>query len=303
MWMNRRKIMKRYWSLYVLMIIPLTLLLVYRYFPIILQIVTAFKDYKLIKGVWHSPWVGLDNFKQIIALPQFGRLIKNTLVISVLRLAWGFWPPIVLSIFLFDMKSKWMKRSAQTVLYIPHFFSWVIIFALAFAFFSNNGLFNSILQKLGLEKVNYFLESRRFYPILIGTSIWKELGWGTIIYLAALTSIDTQLYDAANIDGCGPLRRIWYITLPGIKNVTVFLLTLSLGRILSDAGTEQILLFYTPAVYDVADTIGTWVYRQGLLKLDYSLGTTLQFFQSAIGLLLILGANKVAKKTTGVSIW
>jgi putative aldouronate transport system permease protein len=300
---DTKKKIKRYWSLYVLMILPLLILIVYRYIPIILQIVTAFKDYKLMKGVWGSPWVGLDNFKSIVTLPQFGRLIKNTVVISVLRLSWGFWPPIILAILLFDLKSRWLKRSAQTVLYIPHFFSWVIIFALSYSFLSNNGLVNSILHNLGMDKVNFFLSSKHFYPIVITTAIWKELGWGTIIYLAALTSIDTQLFDAAKIDGCGPFRRIWHITLPGIKSVTVFLLTLSLGRILSDAGTEQILLFYTPAVYDVADTIGTWVYRQGLLKLDYSLGTTLQFFQSGIGLILILGVNKIAKKTTGVSIW
>lgn len=302
---NRAKFqkMKSYRFIY-LMILPVILyLLVYRYYPILTQFVLSFKDFNLRGGIWGSEWCGIDNFQKLFASKDFSRIIVNTVRISVFQLAAGFVPPIVLAIMLFDMNSTRMSRFSQSILYIPHFFSWVVIFNLVHAIFSNSGYVNSLITTLGGKSRDFLLEKSAFLPILIGSSLWKELGWGTIIYLAALTSIDTELFDVAKIDGAGPLQRVWYITLPGILPVVVFVLAMSLGRLFSAANTEQILLFYGPHNYSVSDVIGTWVYRQGLGKMQYSLGAAVSMFQSVIGLALVLICNKTANKVAGVGIW
>lgn len=227
----------------------------------------------------------------------------NTLRISVLQIIVGFAPPVLLAIFLFDMTSGRFCKLAQSVLYIPHFFSWVVVYNLVNVIFSNAGYLNLIREAIGLKAVSYMIDVNYFLPILIGSSLWKGLGWGTILYLAALTGIDTELFEVAKIDGAGPLQRIRYITLPGILPVMVFTLTMSLGRLFSAANTEQILLFYGPANYSVSDVIGTWVYRQGLGKLEYSLGAAVEMFQSVVGLLLVLICNKAANRVAHVGIW
>lgn len=295
--------MSEYSLIYLLLIPALIILFVYCYYPMLTQIVLSFKKYTIKGGIWGSQWYGFSNFMQLFASRDFSRIITNTLRISILQLVMGFFPPILLAIALFDMTSTRYRRIAQSILYIPHFFSWVILYNLVNVLFSNTGYINSILQALGGETKNFLLEKSFFLPVLIGSNMWKELGWGTIIYLAALTSIDTELFDVAQIDGAGPLQRVWYITLPGITPVIVFVLTMSLGKLLSAANTEQILLFYGPQNYSVSDVIGTWVYRQGLGKVQYSLGAAVSLFQSAIGLMLVLVCNKVATKTAGVGIW
>ncbi len=295
--------MSEYSLIYLLLIPALIILFVYCYYPMLTQIVLSFKKYTIKGGIWGSQWYGFSNFMQLFASRDFSRIITNTLRISILQLVMGFFPPILLAIALFDMTSTRYRRIAQSILYIPHFFSWVILYNLVNVLFSNTGYINSILQALGGETKNFLMEKSFFLPVLIGSNMWKELGWGTIIYLAALTSIDTELFDVAQIDGAGPLQRVWYITLPGITPVIVFVLTMSLGKLLSAANTEQILLFYGPQNYSVSDVIGTWVYRQGLGKVQYSLGAAVSLFQSAIGLMLVLVCNKVATKTAGVGIW
>lgn len=295
--------MSEYSLIYLLLIPALIILFVYCYYPMLTQIVLSFKKYTIKGGIWGSQWYGFSNFMHLFASRDFSRIITNTLRISILQLVMGFFPPILLAIALFDMTSTRYRRIAQSILYIPHFFSWVILYNLVNVLFSNTGYINSILQALGGETKNFLMEKSFFLPVLIGSNMWKELGWGTIIYLAALTSIDTELFDVAQIDGAGPLQRVWYITLPGITPVIVFVLTMSLGKLLSAANTEQILLFYGPQNYSVSDVIGTWVYRQGLGKVQYSLGAAVSLFQSAIGLMLVLVCNKVATKTAGVGIW
>lgn len=294
---------KRYLPLYVLMIPPLVYLVVLRYYPIIAQVALSLSNYKIKGGIWHSPFVGLANFRELFSSSSFTSLMVNTIRISVMNLLVGFLPPIVLAIALFDMVSVKFSRIAQNLLYIPHFFSWVVIYNITNALLTNTGYLNGLLTTLGLPEQNWMMQVSGFLPIIAGTNIWKELGWGTIIYMAALTSIDTSLYEVAKIDGAGPIQRIRYITLPGILPVVVFTLTMSLGRIFSAANTEQILLFYGPANYSVSDTIGTWVYRQGLGKLKYSLGSAVSMFQSVIGLVLVLICNKAANKIAGVGIW
>lgn len=294
---------KKYSAIYALLIIPILFLLIYRYYPILLQTIIAFKDYKLSKGVFGSDWYGLGNFKELFDMRDINRVLRNTIVISLLRLLFGFFPPIVLAIFLYDLNARVLRRVTQTILYIPHFFSWVIIYAIAYALFTRTGIINSAIVALGGKAQDFLISSSAFRPLIISTGIWKEVGWGTIIYLAALSSLDPGLFDAAKIDGAGPLQRIRHITLPGIRSVVVFLLTLAVGRLFQAAGVEQILLFYSPATYEVGDVIGTWVYRQGLTKLQYSLGTSLAFIESTFGLILILSVNYFAKKRLKVGLW
>lgn len=300
---NKKHLYKRYIPLYILAVIPVAYLLIYRYYPILAQFLLSFKNYKIKGGIWGSAWVGVANFSELFGSPEFIRIMINTVRISVFNLIAGFFPPIILAIMLFDVNSSRFSRFSQSLLYLPHFFSWVVVYNLVLSLFSNTGYINGIAESLGFARYDYLMQPGSFLPLLIGSALWKELGWGTIIYLAALTSIDTELFDVSKIDGAGPLQRIWYITLPGILPVVVFVLTLSLGRIFSAANTEQILLFYGPQNYAVSDVIGTWVYRQGLGKLKYSLGAAVSLFQSVIGLCLVLICNKAAQKTAGVGLW
>lgn len=300
---KRRGKIKEYRFIYLLLILPVLYILIFRYYPILTQLLLSFKKYTLKGGLWNSKWVGLLNYQKFFQSPEFGKLMVNTLRISVLQIIVGFAPPVLLAIFLFDMTSGRFRKLAQSVLYIPHFFSWVVVYNLVNVIFSNAGYLNLIREAIGLKAVSYMIDVNYFLPILIGSSLWKGLGWGTILYLAALTGIDTELFEVAKIDGAGPSQRIRYITLPGILPVMVFTLTMSLGRLFSAANTEQILLFYGPANYSVSDVIGTWVYRQGLGKLEYSLGAAVEMFQSVVGLLLVLICNKAANRMAHVGIW
>ena len=294
---------KKCWVLYLLILPTLLYLIVYRYYPMILQIILSFKDYRLTEGILKSPWAGFDIFKEMIEMPDFGRILYNTVIISSLRLLVEFFPPILLAILLFDLKSATFRRISQTIIYIPHFFSWVIVYAIVFAFFSNVGLINQVLSVFGLEIQDFLMDSKHFYSLLLSSSLWKEIGWSTIIYLAALTGINSELFEAAKIDGAGPIQRIWNVTIPGILPVIIFLFTIAIGNVLRSAGAEQILLFYSPATYDVADVIDTWVYRHGLTQLQYSLGACVSLFQSFFGMILVFIANKVSIKLSGIGLW
>ncbi len=294
--------MKRFWFLYALILPVLVYYGLFRYYPMLVQITLAFKEFSLLGGIWNSEWVGWANFSYVFSKPEFYQVLTNTVAISLLRLAFGFIPPILLAILLYDLHSAALRRVSQTVLYIPHFFSWVVMYGLVYALFSNSGLVNQLLDRMGGLAQNFLLEPAWFRPLLIGSAIWKEIGWGTIIYLAGMTMIDSSLYDAAKMDGAGPLKRIRHVTLPGLRSVMIFLFTLSLGGVLY-AGGEQILLFYNPATYGVGDVIDTYVYRQGLNSLQYSMATAVSLFQSGIGLVLILVSNAISKKTTGTGIW
>jgi putative aldouronate transport system permease protein len=295
--------LKRYIPLYLFILIPVIYFFVYHYYPIVLQFILSFKDYTISGGIWDSKWVGLQNYEVIFGSYQFIRLIKNTIVISVLRLLVGFAPPIILAIMLFDLTSTRFRRISQSIIYIPHFFSWVVIYAIMYAMFAVNGYLNNIIAFFGMSKISFLMDTGWFYPILIGSGVWKEVGWGTIIYLAALSNIDTQLFDAAKVDGAGPIQRIIHITIPGILPIVVFLFTLSIGGILSNAGMEQILLFYTPANYSVSDVIDTWVYRIGLNEFRYSLASAVSQFKSVIGLIMVILCNNLAIKISGRGLW
>lgn len=295
--------LKRYSVLYLFILIPIIYFLVYRYYPIITQFVLSFKKYSIKGGIWGSKWVGFDNYMELFSSYEFGRLIQNTITISMLRMIVGFFPPIILAILLFDMTSQKYRRISQSILYIPHFFSWVVMYAIVSSLFSSTGYVNSILVGVGGAPQDFLLDTDWFYTLLIGSDLWKNLGWSTIIYLAALTNVDPQLFEAAKVDGAGPFRRIYYITVPSILPVIIFVLTISLGNILNNTGSEQILLFYSPATYSVADVIGTWVFRRGLGEMKYSLAAAISQFNAVIGLILVLAFNKISSKIAGVSIW
>lgn len=296
---------KRYWLIYLLILPGIVSLIIFAYGPMIMQLVMAFTDYRLIDGIFGSKWVWLDNFKEIFtAMPEFNRLITNTLLLSLYYFIAGFFPPLILAIMFFDLSSSKLRKVSQTIVYIPYFFSWVIVYTIMYGLLSNTGLINSIIIKLGGERVNFLMNANYMRTILVVTYIWKSVGWGTIIYLAAMTSIDETLYEVAKLDGCGPLRRTFVVTLPGIKNIMFFLLVLAIGGILSGGNTEQILLFYSPATWSTTDTIGTWMYREGLRNADqFSLGAALSFMQSTVGMILVLIANKITTKYANLSIW
>ncbi len=296
---------RKYWVIYLLILPGIVSLLIFSYGPMFLQLIMSFTNYRLIDGVFGSEWVWFNNFVELFTeLPEFERLITNTLVLSVYYFFAGFFPSLILAIMLFDLSSTRLRKISQTIVYIPYFFSWVIVYTICYGLLSNTGLINSIIINSGGTRIDFLLNAHYIRSILVVTNIWKSVGWGTIIYLAAMLSIDVTLYDVAKLDGCGPIRRIFVITLPGIKNITVFLLVLALGGILNGGNTEQILLFYSPATWSKADTIGTWMYREGLRNPDqFSLAASLSFLQSTIGMILVLISNKLSTKYAKISIW
>lgn len=290
-------------TLYLLFLPVLIYYILVRYWPMVVGFIVAFKDFKIGLGVTASPWVGLDNYRQIFSNPNIINVIMNTVEISFLRLAIGFTPPIILAIIFNDLKNKYFSKFSQTVAYIPHFFSWVVVYGITFIMFSSgDGLINNILELLDLPRQNFFMSNFWFRPILILTALWKEVGWGTIVYMAALTGVDPQIYEAASIDGAGPIRRIIHITIPSLLPVISFVLCITLGRFFY-LGAEQVLLYYNPAVYEVGDIIMTWVYRVGISNFRFSMGTALGLLQAVLGMILFLIANHLSKRWTGNSLW
>jgi putative aldouronate transport system permease protein len=257
----------------------------------------AFKDFSPIKGIWGSDWVGMEHFKYLFyQSPDFARIFRNTLLISLYNIVFGFPAPIILALMLNELRYKLFKRLAQSISYIPHFFSWVVLSGIIIVMLSpSEGPMNYIIKLFGGEPIYFLADTEYFRPTLVVTSIWKEIGWGTIIYLAALSGIDPTLYEAATIDGANRWKRIWHITIPSILPVVSIMFILSLGGILN-AGFDQIFNLYSPAVYEVADVIDTYVYRAGILQSQFGLTTAVGLFKNVIGIMLVLGTNFVMKR-------
>lgn len=293
---------KKYKSLYIIMFITMAYYFVFHYIPIFMGVTISLKELKIGGSIMNAPWVGFENYKYVFSNPDVINVILNTLEISLMRLLWGFWPPIILAIAIFDIMNATYKKICQTIVYVPHFFSWVIVYGIVFAFFSSNGMVNIGIKKLGFESIDFLTSKEWFRPVLVGSQIWKTMGWGTILYFAALTNVDPQLYEAAKMDGAGPLNRIKIITLPAILPIIVFNLILALGNILNN-DFEQILMFYNAAVYDVADIIESWVYRVGIGKMQYGIGSAVSILKAGVSLTLIVTCNKTAKKLVGRSLW
>lgn len=275
--------------------------IVFRYIPMY-GIVIAFKDYMPLQGIVQSPWTGLKHFNRLFSSPEFVSVFRNTLLISVYKLIFYFPFPIALSIMLNEVRHLGVKRVAQTLFYLPHFLSWVIFAGILQSLLSSKGLVNYIVGLFGGPPTVYLAESRYFRSIIVASSIWKEAGWNTVIYLAAIAGISPELYEAAIMDGAGVLRRIWHITLPCIRSTIVITFILRLGSLM-DAGFEQILLLYNVAVYDVGDIIGTFVYRVGITRGQMSYTTAADLFRGVIGLLLIGGSNLIIKRMGEEGLW
>ncbi|WP_135556880.1 ABC transporter permease [Paenibacillus cymbidii] len=292
----------KYRWFYVMMVPGLLYYVLYHYMPMG-GLLIAFKDYSLGKGIWGSEWVGFRQFREVFDSPDFPRLLRNTLIISVYRIVFNMLPDLMFALMLNEIRIRWFKRLIQTVTYGPYFLSWVIVYGLVFAFLApESGIVNYTIRELGGTSVNFMANSEYFRPLVILTDIWRNTGYGAIIYLAALATINQELYEAAVVDGAGRWRQLWHVTLPGIREVFVLLLILRIGHIL-DAGFEQIYIFLNPRVYATGDIIDTWVFRRGLEQLEFSVAAATGMFKSVVGLALILGANKLAKKIGGNGIW
>lgn len=293
---------KKYWVIYVILIVPTVLIAIFSLYPIFLQTVLSFKEYVIADGIWKSQWVGFANFARIFTDPVMVNVVLNTLLISVFRIIIQTIPPIILAIFLFDMGRNRYRKVVQTIIYIPHFFSWVIIYAISYAFINPEGIVNNIITALGGTPIDFLNREDLFIPILLITDFWKECGWGTIIYLAALSGVDPSLYEAAAVDGAGPMKKLFKITLPSIAPTIVFLSIMSVGNILKGAGGEQILLFGSEKM-PIAHVIDTWLVWQGLNGLQYGLGSAVSFLQAGIGIILVLSCNAASKKFVGIGMW
>ena len=265
-------------------------------------ILMAFKDYKISRGVMGSDWVGLYYFQKLFSSSRFWSVLGNTLVISLLKLILGFFPPIIFALLLNEIKTPWFKKLTQTCSYLPYFISWIILAGIIKEIFSTNGVINQIVIAFGGEAQVWLSKKQYFRTILVSTDIWKGFGWGSIIYISALSGIDPQLYEAAALDGAGRWKKMFYITLPGLIPVITINLILSMAGVLN-AGFDQIFNLYSPAVYEVGDIIDTYVYRAGLLEMNYSLSTAVGLMKSAISIVLILTSNRLAYKLANYRIF
>ena len=270
--------------------------IVFHYVPMTGAVI-AFKEYRMSEGILGSPWNGLENFERLFLGRNFVNALRNTLTISLLRLAFGFVAPIILALLLNEIRISWYKRTIQTLTYLPFFFSWVILGGIFLMLFSVDGPLNSIVRGLGGRTIPFMTNDAWFVFVLIATGIWNSAGYGAIIYLAALSGIDPALYEAAYVDGAGRWKQTLHITLPCLVPTIITLFILSLGGILN-AGFDQIYNMYNPLVYDVSDILDTWILRR-LQSLDFGLATAAGIFKSVVGMMLIIAANSVTKRLSG----
>ncbi|TDF93303.1 sugar ABC transporter permease [Paenibacillus piri] len=299
---SKWKLFRSHLDLYALLIPGLMFLLLFKYTPMY-GIVIAFQDFNIFDGITGSTWVGLEQFRKLVHSDEFIQVFVNTLVISFYKIVLLFPIPIAVALLLNEVRRMLFKRTVQTIIYLPHFLSWVIISGLFINILSpSGGLVNQFLQWLGAEPVSFLLDNAYFRNVVVFTAGWKEVGWNAIIFIAAIAGIEQEQYEAAAIDGAGRIKQMLYITLPGIMPTIVLMFILRIGHLL-DAGTEQILTLYNPVVYQSGDVIGTYVYRVGLGKMDYSFSTAVGLFNSVVGFLLIISGNMLSKKLLNRSIW
>lgn len=289
------------WPLYAMIIPGLIALILFQYKPM-WGVIIAFQDYQPLRGVMGSPWVGFKHFENLFSLPEFPLLLRNTLIIAFGKIVFTQFTALTFALALNEVTNRLFKRSVQTVVYLPHFLSWIILGGLFLDIFSVNGILNRAITGLGFDAISFFSRPELFQPIVIATHVWKEFGWAAIIYLAALTNVDPQSHEAAAIDGAGRWQRMWFITVPGILPVVILVAALSLGNVLN-AGFEQILVLYNPVVRSTGDVIETYVYRAGLERAQFSLATAIGLFSSVVSLFLIWLSYKLADKYAGYRIF
>ena len=298
--MTFRQYMRRAWPLYVMIVPGIVFVLLFRYYPMY-GVVIAFQDFSPAKGFAGSPWIGWDNFEFLFTLPEFGRIFSNTLIISISKIVADQIGAITLALLLNEARLLIFRRAIQTLIYLPHFLSWIVLGGILLDILSSGGILNQALGAVGLSPQLWLGSNDWFRGTIITSGFWKNVGFSTIVYLAALTAINPVLHEAAAIDGAGRFRRIWHITLPGIRPTIVLLAALSLGDVL-EAGFEQILTLYSPAVYRTGDIIDTNVYRVGLISAQYSLAGAVGLFKSFIGFILIVISYWLADRFAGYRI-
>lgn len=287
--------------IYMMALPILAYFIIFKYVPMYGAII-AFKDFSPARGILGSDWVGLENFKDFFESVYFFRVVTNTLLINFYGLLFGFPAPIILALLLNEIKSNMFKRTVQTITYMPHFISVIVVAGMIVSFTARDGLVNSIIAWLGYEQISILMKPQLFRSIYISTGIWQELGFGSIIYLAAITGIDQQLYEAAKIDGAGRWKQVFNVTIPGILPTIIILLILRIGNMMN-LGFEKIILLYNPTTYETADVISSFVYRRGLLESNFSFSTAVGLFNSLINFTLIIGANWISKKAQETSLW
>jgi putative aldouronate transport system permease protein len=293
---------KQNWDLLLLMVPVVAFFVIFAYIPMS-GIVLAFKEYRLMDGIWGSPWVGLKQFRILFATPSFFEVLRNTVVISVLRIIFGFPAPILMAILINELRSEKFKRVIQTISYLPHFLSWVILAGIFLQFLSpSTGPINIILTQMGLKPIYFLGQPSTFVPTIIVTGIWQSFGWGSIVYLAAISGISPEMYESALLDGANRFQRICYITIPSIMPTIVVLFILNMGNILN-GGFDQIFNLYNDAVMSVADILDTYVYRRGLAGLQYSFAAAVGLFKNGIGFLFVFATNLLARKLGESSLW
>lgn len=287
--------LQRDWQLYLLVMLPLAFVIVFKYLPMT-GLVIAFKDYKIARGFWGSDWAGMEVFQELFAKADFIKAVRNTLLLNVLDLCFSFTMPIVLALLLNEVKSIRFKRINQTILYLPHFLSWVIIGAIAYQLLSEGGgVVNNLIELMGGTRIPFLQEDNNWLISYLAIGVWQSMGWGTIIYLAAMSGINPEMYEAATVDGAGRWRKVWNITLPSIRATIVTLLIMALGKVM-DGSFERIYALQNKATTEFTTTIPVLVYRWGIESGNFSRATAIGLFQSVIGIILVISADRVAKK-------
>ncbi len=296
-----RKDFARHKSIYLMAVPVLLYYIVFHYAPMYGSII-AFKNYQIAEGIWGSPWVGFDQFERFFNGYYFWRLLKNTVLISLYSILFGFPAPILLALLLNEVRLRWFKRAVQTVTYLPHFISIVVISGILIDFVSRDGLLNDIIAYFGGTRTAFLAFPEYFRTIFVSSGIWQEVGWGSIIYLAALSAINPELYEAATIDGANRWKQVLHITIPSLVPIMAVLLILRIGHVM-DVGFEKIILLYNPTTYETADVIASYIYREGLGGFNYSYSAAIGLFQSVVNLLLLVMANLWSKRMNGSGIW
>jgi putative aldouronate transport system permease protein len=296
-----RMALRRDWQLYSLVVLPLVFFAVFRYLPMVGNVI-AFRRYEPGGALFGEYWVGLHYFRMFWNDPTFWQVFTNTLIIGGLSLLFCFVLPIVLALLLNEVRTRWLKGLVQTISYLPHFLSIVVVAAIVLQIVSMDGVINQALRAFDHDAIPFIQRPGWFRTIYVSSEVWQTVGWGTILYLAALTTIDNELYEQARVDGASRWRQTWHVTLPGIRPTMVTLLILNIGTFMA-VGFEKILLLYNPLTFPTADVISTYLYRVGIVSGSFSYAAAIGLFESVIGLALVLAANSISRRTVGASLW
>lgn len=293
---------KRNADMYLLLLPGLALLILFKYVPMY-GILIAFQDYNIFEGIGGSEWVGFSNFAKMFQSAEFYQVLWNTLALNIFKIIFMFPVPIILALLLNEMRCEIYKKTVQTIIYIPHFLSWVVVGGLFVTILSpSSGIVNNIIKMFGGESIPFMTSNTWFRSVLVVSATWKEAGYNAVIYIAAISGISQEIYEAAKMDGAGRFKQMIHITLPELSSTIILMLILRLGQILI-SGTEQVLMMYNPVVYETGDIIGSYVYRMGIGKMEYSFTTAVGLFESLVGFVLVLGGNALSRKLLDKGMW